>query len=244
MRDPELGRRSGTRPDGEEGSRRTDDRTRQWKYTLVANLRSIDCCQRCDLVDAFIEHLRYAGLFLVLLAAGLGVPIPEEVPIVAAGVLSLAAGMRWWIALPTCVAGVLSGDVILYWVGHHWGERVLNWRVVRLVLSPAREAQLTAAFRNHGVKIVFTARHVMGLRAAVFLTAGIVRVPFWKFFAIDAGAALLGVPFSFGVAFVFADQVERVLADVHRVERWLGLAAVVAIAIGTAIALQRRIRRP
>src|SRR5437762_486634 len=28
VHDPELGRRSGTRPDGEEGSRRTDDRTR------------------------------------------------------------------------------------------------------------------------------------------------------------------------------------------------------------------------
>src|SRR5438093_8602708 len=39
VRDPELGRRSGTRPDGEEGSRRTDDRTRQPKYTLVNNLR-------------------------------------------------------------------------------------------------------------------------------------------------------------------------------------------------------------
>jgi len=55
----------------------------------------------------------------VLLAAGLGAPIPEEVPIVAAGVLSHTAAMRWWAALPVCVAGVLSGDVILYWVGHH-----------------------------------------------------------------------------------------------------------------------------
>jgi len=196
------------------------------------------------LVEAFIEHLKYAGLFLVLLVAGLGAPIPEEVPIVAAGVLSHTAAMRWWAALPVCIVGVLSGDVILYWVGHHWGERVLNWRLVRLVLSPAREAQLTAAFRNHGVKIVFTARHVMGLRPAAFLTAGIVRVPFWKFLATDAGAALLGVPFSFGLAFVFADQVERVFADVHRVERWLGLLAILGIAVGTAIAVRRRSPRP
>src|SRR5438093_4194763 len=42
VRDPELGRRSGTRPDGEEGSRRTDDRTRQSKYTLANNLRSMN----------------------------------------------------------------------------------------------------------------------------------------------------------------------------------------------------------
>ena len=214
------------------------------KYTLVNNSRSTDCCQRCDLVEELIEHLRYAGLFLVLLAAGLGVPIPEEVPIVAAGVLSRTAVLRWWISLPVCLVGVLSADAILYWVGHHWGERVLNWRLVRLVLSPAREAQLTQAFQNHGVKIVFTARHVMGLRTAVFLTAGIVRVGFWKFFAIDAAAALLGVPFSFGLAFVFADQVERVFADVHRIERWLALLAVVGIAVGVTIAVRRRSPRP
>jgi len=136
--------------------------------------------------------------------------------------------------------GVLSADIVLYWVGHHWGERVLGWRHVRWVLSPAREEQLKAAYRNHGVKIVFTARHVMGLRAAAFLTAGIAHVPFWRFLAVDAAAALLSVPFGFFLAFLFADQVEQVLADVHRVERWLGLLGLVAIAVWVAIAVRRR----
>ena len=140
--------------------------------------------------------------------------------------------------------GVLSADIVLYWVGHHWGERVLGWRHVRWVLSPAREEQLKAAYRNHGVKIVFTARHVMGLRAAAFLTAGIARVPFWKFLAVDAGAALVGVPFGFFLAFLFADQVEQVFADVHRVERWIALAALIGIAAWVAIAVRRRGRRP
>ena len=196
------------------------------------------------MINDFIEQFTYLGIFVVLFLGGLGAPIPEELPILAAGALAHEGYMRWWVALPVCLAGVLSGDSVLYWVGYHWGERVLNWRLVRLVLSPAREAQLTSALRNHGVKIVFTARHVMGLRTAIFLTAGIVRVPFWKFFTIDAGAALLGVPFSFGLAFVFADQVERVFADVHRIERWLGLLAVIAIAIGTTIAVRQRSRRP
>jgi len=93
------------------------------------------------------------------------------------------------------------------------------------------------------VKIVFTARHVMGLRTAAFLTAGIARVPFWKFLAVDAGAALVGVPAGFGLAFLFADQVEQVFANVHRVERWLGLLAVVGIAAWVGIAVWRRGRR-
>jgi len=174
----------------------------------------------------------------------LGAPIPEEAAIIVAGVLSHQAVLRWWLALPFCIAGALSGDIVLYWVGHHWGERVLDWRVVRRVLSRAREERIKAAFRDHGVKIVFTARHVMGIRAAAFLTAGIARVPFWKFLGVDASAALLGIPATFGLAFLFANQVERVVADVHRVQRWLGLLVVVAIAFWAAIAVWRWSRRP
>jgi membrane protein DedA with SNARE-associated domain len=199
---------------------------------------------RCDLVASFIEQMGYVGLFVVLFIAGLGVPIPEELPIVTGGVLSHQLVLRWWIALPVCLAGVLSGDVALYWVGHHWGERVLGWRPVRWVLSPAREEQLKNAYRSHGVKIVFTARHVMGLRAAAFLTAGIARVPFWRFFLADAGAAIVSVPFGFFLAYLFADQVEQVFSDVHRIERWLALAALVIVAIWVTIAVRRRGQRP
>jgi membrane protein DedA with SNARE-associated domain len=53
--------------------------------------------------------------------------------------------------------------------------------VGRLVLTPKREQWLQAAYRRHALKTVLTARHVMGLRAAAFLTAGNARVPFWKF---------------------------------------------------------------
>jgi len=38
------------------------------------------------------------------------------------------------------------------------------------------------------------------------------------------------VPVSFGLAFFFTDQLERILADVRRVERWAILLAFVAIA--------------
>ena len=178
----------------------------------------------------FIEDFTYVGIFLVLFAAGLGVPIPEEAPIMAAGVLAHENVVRWWIALPVCLLGVLSGDVALYWVGHHWGERILDWRMVRYVLSREREERIMDTYRRHGVKIVFTARHVIGLRAAAFLTAGIAHVPFWKFMAVDAVAALVGVPAGFGIAFLFTDQLGRVMADVQRFERWLVLYALVALA--------------
>jgi membrane protein DedA with SNARE-associated domain len=82
----------------------------------------------------------------------------------------------------------------------------------------------------------------MGLRAAAFLTAGIARVPAGTFVAADAGAAAVGVPLTFGVAYFFTDRLDEALADVHRIERWLGLVAGLAIVV-VAIAAWRRYRR-
>ena len=178
----------------------------------------------------------------MLFGAGLGVPVPEELPILAGGALANEHVVRWWVALPVCLVGVLSGDIVLYWVGRHWGERILEWRIVRHVLSRTREEKLKAAYRHHGVKIVFAARHVVGFRAAAFLTAGIARVPFLKFLAVDTCAALVSVPLGFGIAFFFTDQLEAVLAGVHRVERWLLLLGMLAVALWLGIMAWRKSR--
>jgi membrane protein DedA with SNARE-associated domain len=179
----------------------------------------------------------------VLFGAGLGIPVPEEIPVLTAGVLAHEGVIRWWIALPVCLVAILGGDAALYWIGHHWGERILEWRVVRRVLTAEREERLKAAYRRHGVKIVFAARHVAGVRAAAFLTAGIARVPFAQFLAVDTAAALIGVPVAFGLAFFFTDQLDRLIADVHRVERWLAIAGLVLL-VGWLVFLGfRRARR-
>ena len=194
-------------------------------------------------LQEFVDNFTYLGIFAVLLLGSLGVPIPEEMPIIGAAVLSHEGVVRWWVALPTCVLGVLSGDMVLYWVGRYWGEQVLNRRLVRLVLTSAREEWLKAAYRRHALKTVVTARHVMGLRAAAFLTAGSAGVPFWKFVMADAGAALFGVPLVFGLTYFFAEQIKAIAADVHRAERWLGLAGLLALTAVLIVAGWRWYRR-
>jgi membrane protein DedA with SNARE-associated domain len=193
-------------------------------------------------LQSFVEQFTYLGVFLVLLAGSLGLPIPEEMAVLAAGVMSHEGLIAPWPALLVCVLGVLSGDIVLYWTGRNGGERVLNWRAVRFLLTPAREQRLKKAFRRHAIKTIVTARHVMGLRAAAFLTAGIARVPFWKFLLADGGAALAAVPFSFGLAYFFTDHIKAIYDNVHRVERWLALAVLVLAAAAVIIIVKRRDR--
>jgi len=81
---------------------------------------------------------------------------------VAAGILSHEGLARWWLALPVCLLGVLSGDVVLYWTGRRWGERILRWRMVRWVLTAPRAEALTEAYRQHALKTIVTARQRRG----------------------------------------------------------------------------------
>ena len=196
------------------------------------------------MVAELIERFTYAGIFLVLFVAGLGVPIPEEAPVLAAGILASQQVIRWWLALIVCFVGVLSGDIVLYWVGHHWGERIMDWRFTRFVLTPEREKMVVEAYHRHGVKIVFTARFVAGFRAAAFLTAGIVRIPFWKFLLVDGVAALVGVPLGFGVAYLFTEELPAILNGVHRFEKILVLAGMTLLAAIIGYAAYRKSRRP
>jgi membrane protein DedA with SNARE-associated domain len=73
-----------------------------------------------EALQEFVDNFTYLGIFAVLLLGSLGVPIPEEMPILAAAVLSHDGIVRWWLALPVCLLGVLSGDMVLYWVGRHF----------------------------------------------------------------------------------------------------------------------------
>jgi membrane protein DedA with SNARE-associated domain len=194
------------------------------------------------LVADLIERFTYVGIFLVLFAAGLGVPIPEEIPVFAAGVLASEEVIRWWAALLVCLVGVMAGDTALYWIGHHWGEQILEWRVTRFVLTREREAMVKRAYDRHGIKILFCARFVAGFRAAAFLTAGVIRIPFWKFFVTDGVAALVGVPLGFGVAFLFTDQLPAIMRGMHRVERVAALVALVVAAGVIAYVAYRKSR--
>jgi membrane protein DedA with SNARE-associated domain len=195
------------------------------------------------MLERLIAYSPYVGILAALCLGSLGAPIPEEIPVVTAGVLARQEVVRWWVALPLCVIGVLSGDIVLYWVGRHWGERVLELRLVRYVLDPARREKLTAAYRKNGLIIVFAARHVMGLRAAAFLTAGVARIPFWKFLAVDGAAVGYGVPLNFSLAYLFADRVHELLANMHRIDRWIAVLAVVAAAGWIGVFVWRRSRR-
>jgi hypothetical protein len=54
---------------------------------------------------------------------------------------------------------------------------------------------------------------------------------------------VLGVPLGFGLAYFFTDQIKAIMADVHRAERWIALAGLLALAAFLAVGVWRWNRR-
>jgi len=183
-------------------------------------------------MDIF-SHSSYLVITIVLILTGSGLPIPEEVPIIAAGLLAANGTLDPWIALACCLFGAIVGDSIMYWIGYHFGRGVLKdhpwW--ARWV-TPQREDQIEAMFRKHGLKVFFVARFLVGLRSPVYLTAGILRVSFRRFFLIDLFCATAVVGTFFGITYKFGQNSEKILVMVRDAQ--VGLTIGVAIALACA----------
>jgi membrane protein DedA with SNARE-associated domain len=175
--------------------------------------------------------LWYLGITFVLILTGSGLPVPEEVPIITAGVRAGAGLLNPWIALACCLVGALVGDSIMYWIGYHFGRGVLqdHPRWARWV-TPQREDQIESMFAKHGLKVFFVARFLVGLRSPVYLTAGILRVSFRRFVLIDLICATAVVSTFFGITYKFGQNSDKILKLIREAQVGLTIGVVIALA--------------
>ncbi len=178
-------------------------------------------------VGQLIERFTYVAIFGVLLLCSMGLPLPEEIPVLTAGVLASSGHLRPGWALGTCLVGIMAGDSFIYYLGHRWGPRVLEHRMAKKLLTVDRQQKIMQYFQRYGARIIFVARFLPGIRAPLFLTVGIMRVPYWLFFAMNGSAALLSIPLCFWIGYYFTDKMEEILNLRDRAHYWgLGLVAV------------------
>jgi membrane protein DedA with SNARE-associated domain len=156
-------------------------------------------------LEDFLRHWGYLGVFLGIVGTGLGLPMPEELPVVLGGCLAGAHGELYsWIMLPVCIVGVIIGDGFLYGIGRLWGPRLLQYGwIKRHVFPPDRLAAIERNFQLYGVKLLLFARLTPGIRAPVFFTAGMTRLPVSRFLLADGLYAIPGVSVLFFLGYWF-----------------------------------------
>jgi uncharacterized protein (TIGR03382 family) len=195
------------------------------------------------LISLFTVH-GYVAVFVVLLACGFGVPIPEDVSLVAGGIIAGLGYADVRIMVAVGLAGVLLGDAAVFLIGRHLGTRALRSRWVSRLLTPRRYAQVQAKFDRYGNRLMFVARFLPGLRTAVFLTAGMTRrVSFARFVLLDGLAALISVPAWVWLGYYGAENRDWLLAWVHRGQGGVAITAALIVAAVAWLVWRRMSRR-
>src|SRR3954464_8744490 len=75
-------------------------------------------------IESLMEAGGYAVLFGLLFACGLGLPLPEDIPLMIAGALVAKGQMHLVGAAIAAWCGIIGGDILLYHFGRKFGLEV------------------------------------------------------------------------------------------------------------------------
>jgi membrane protein DedA with SNARE-associated domain len=181
-----------------------------------------------------VENGSYGIMLLALLAAGLGVPLPEDIVLLAAGVLIHRGVTTWQTTVAVCFVGVLLGDLTIFLIARRLGATALSRRFYARLLPEGRRQKVEHMFARYGGGVVFLARHVAGFRAPVFALAGIHRMRVHTFLLFDALALCISAPLMIGLGYFFSDRLDQALQDLAHARRFalLLVGAVLLLFLG------------
>jgi len=191
---------------------------------------------------ALLARFTYPAMLLLLSAAGLGVPISEDLVLLLGGALASQGVTQFASTLVVGYLGVLLGDGLI----HHWGKKLgpkaYEHRLVRKVISAERGEKLREHFGRHGFWTVVVGRHTPGLRAPIFFLAGASGVRFGKFLLADALSAAVTVPLVVTLGYLFGSHLDDIRRMLHRAHWIAGAVALVAVGVWWFLR-RRRLRR-
>jgi len=192
-----------------------------------------------DTIQGWLSAGGYVMLFTLLFACGLGLPLPEDIPLIIAGALIANGQMEWPIAGACAWCGIIGGDCVLYYLSRRYGMNVTKAPLIGKHVTRERIEKVEAMFERYGVGVVAICRLFAGIRGAMVIAAGVVRFNFIKFVIADGFAALV----SGGLFMLFGWWVGQKLTKelVHEFkELFIAGAAVLALGFVLWIVWKRR----
>jgi membrane protein DedA with SNARE-associated domain len=196
------------------------------------------------LID-FFSIYGYVAVFLVLIACGLGIPVPEDITLIAGGVICALTNttshhLNPFVMSLVALVGVLIGDGTMFFMGRRLGPKVTRVPVLSRIITNKVYSEIQAKVLKYGDKILFVARFLPGLRAPIFVMAGVShRISYLKFLVLDGMAALISVPTLVYLGYFFANDLDDIVNYVKHSE-----AAIVGVVlVGVAIIIYYNIRK-
>jgi membrane protein DedA with SNARE-associated domain len=181
--------------------------------------------------------------FALLFACGLGFPMPEDIPLIITGAFLcqgeyLPMWQEWLIVGSLNWAGIIGGDVCLYWLARRYGRNITRVPIIGKHVTLERMDKVRGWFDRYGMGVVAVGRLFAGIRGIMVVTAGTIRFNFAKFLIADGAAAIV----SGGLFMLLGHYVGKTLDDhvLERFKHWFIAGAIVLAVLLIAYILWRR----
>jgi membrane protein DedA with SNARE-associated domain len=184
----------------------------------------------------------YAVVGLVIGLESLGIPLPGEIILVSAALMSSQHTGVNPVVLGACAtAGAVIGDSIGYAIGRKGGRPLLAWlgRKFPRHFSAGHVATAERSFEKWGMWAVFFGRFVALLRIFAGPLAGVLHMPYWKFLIANV---LGGICWAGGTTAVIY-YVGIVAEDWLKRFSYVGLGVAVLIGLGSMLILKRKAKQ-
>ncbi len=185
------------------------------------------------LLNIFLQY-GYIAVFIALLLSGLGLPIPEDISLVTAGIIAGLGHGNVFIMLAIGIVGVAIGDSCIYSLGHIYGYRALENRFIKKHITMKRMRHVDQKIAKYGSYVIFIARFLPGLRVLIYLvTSARRKMNYLKFIAIDISATMISVPIWILCGYFGAKNIPLLLREVDRFKLYffLGLLVIIGFSV-------------
>ncbi|MBX7191319.1 MAG: DedA family protein [Sandaracinaceae bacterium] len=175
-------------------------------------------------IQFFLEQGSYGLMFAWIIAAGLGLPLPEDVAMISGAILAQRGITNLTVTVVVLTISVLLGDTILYTIARRLGPAIYERKFIQRVMPPDRRVYVEGLIDKYGSLVVFGARHVAGLRGAIFAMCAIHGISYPRFIIADALALAISLPVFMGIGWLFSDSIDRVAEHAASFEQYVMLA--------------------
>jgi membrane protein DedA with SNARE-associated domain len=189
-----------------------------------------------------VEHFGYIVVGLLILAEGLGLPLPGEASLVIGAALAATTGRLTLMGvIIAATLGAIGGAAGGYWIGASVSDARLHRWAARFGIDAARFQRAQELFRTHGVHTAILGRFVTLLRMLVALLAGASRMPFAKFLLFSSVGAVIWAGAYGTLGYVFGSNLPALEKAIGRTSFVVLMLIVLAAALLYVI---RRKRKP
>lgn len=190
-------------------------------------------------IEVLMGTWGYPLLFGLLFSCGLGVPLPEDIPLLLAGYFVANGKMHLMYAAISAWLGIIGGDCILYSFGHKYGLGITKVPLIGKHVTTHRIQYAERLFQKYGIWVVAVGRLFAGIRGAMVIAAGTIRFNLAKFLIADGFAAILSGGLFMGLGYWAGKQLgdlEALCEKVGHYEHYVlgGIAVLAALVIAWA----------